>query len=163
MTFSVSSLVRAVAICAVLVLAGLTSVALGAVRAHRASTTTLRTEKTKRGTVLETTTGRALYMFSLDSKSASRCSGKCSAAWPAVTGTVKVAKGSGLNPKLLGRTRRGQATYGGHPLYTYARDSRGQTRGEGISAFGGHWYLISPRGAAVRPKQKYCKTLCQGY
>jgi predicted lipoprotein with Yx(FWY)xxD motif len=158
-----SNILRLAAVCAACVLSGLSGAAMAASRGHRASGTMLTMEKTKLGNVAATTAGRAVYMFSLDSGAASKCSGKCSATWPAVTGSVRVANGSGLNPKLLGKNSHGQATYGGHPLYSYVRDSKGQTKGEGSSAFGGHWYLVGPRGTAVKPKKKYCKTLCQGY
>jgi hypothetical protein len=55
---------------------------------------------------------------------------------------------------MLGTTRRSngsrQVTYNNHPLYTYVLDKRaGQTKGEGISAFGARWYAVSARGKAV--------------
>jgi predicted lipoprotein with Yx(FWY)xxD motif len=157
-----SNILRISALCVACVLLGLTGAAVAAGRAHRASSTTLTTEKAKVGKVAATTGGWAVYMFSHDSGSTSRCSGRCSASWRAVTGSVKVASGSGLNPKLLGKNSRGQATYAGHPLYTYAHDARGQTKGEGANSFGGHWYLVGPRGSAVKPPQQ-CHPLCQAY
>ena len=41
-------------------------------------------------------------------------------------------------------------TYNHHPLYTFVKDKRkGQTNGEGLSAFGAKWYAVSPAGARV--------------
>jgi hypothetical protein len=43
-----------------------------------------------------------------------------------------------------------QVTYDGHPLYTFASDSGPhQITGEGINAFGGYWYVISPSGKPI--------------
>lgn len=127
--------------------------------------TTLKTGQAKQGRIIVTSGERAVYMFTRDSRSKSNCSGKCPAAWPPVTGSATVAKGSGLDPKLLGTIRRGsqaQVTYNHHPLYLFAKDSPHKIKGEGANAFGGHWYLLGPRGGAVKPKT-YCKTVCQGY
>ena len=53
-----------------------------------------------------------------------------------------------------GTTRRSngsrQVTYNKHPLYTYTLDKKaGQTKGEGILAFGAKWYAVSAKGTAV--------------
>jgi predicted lipoprotein with Yx(FWY)xxD motif len=55
---------------------------------------------------------------------------------------------------LIGTTPRSdgkpQVTYNGHPLYGYQGDSNaGDTNGQGISAFGGAWYVLSATGDAV--------------
>jgi predicted lipoprotein with Yx(FWY)xxD motif len=55
---------------------------------------------------------------------------------------------------MLGTTARSngtkQATYNGHPLYTYAGDTTpGQTTGEGLNQFGAEWYAVSPQGKKV--------------
>jgi predicted lipoprotein with Yx(FWY)xxD motif len=42
-------------------------------------------------------------------------------------------------------------TYNHHPLYTFVKDTKkGQTNGEGLSAFGAKWYAVSPAGKAVK-------------
>jgi hypothetical protein len=42
-------------------------------------------------------------------------------------------------------------TYGGHPLYLYSGDSHaGQVNGQGITSFGGAWWLLSSSGHAVK-------------
>ena len=44
-----------------------------------------------------------------------------------------------------------QLTYNGHPLYTFSGDGRaGDISGQGSSAFGGRWYVVSPDGSAIR-------------
>jgi Secreted repeat of unknown function len=43
-----------------------------------------------------------------------------------------------------------QATYDGHPLYTYAGDSSaGQVNGNGLKASGGLWWAMTPSGAKL--------------
>jgi predicted lipoprotein with Yx(FWY)xxD motif len=43
-----------------------------------------------------------------------------------------------------------EATYAGHPLYTYAGDSKpGDTLGQGLDQFGAEWYALAPDGKKV--------------
>jgi predicted lipoprotein with Yx(FWY)xxD motif len=43
-----------------------------------------------------------------------------------------------------------QVTYNGHPLYLYQGDEKaGDTQGQGITAFGGGWYALTPAGNQV--------------
>jgi predicted lipoprotein with Yx(FWY)xxD motif len=55
--------------------------------------------------------------------------------------------------KLGSMTRtdgRAQVTYAGHPLYTYAGDSRsGDTAGQGLAQFGAEWYVLAPSGHKI--------------
>jgi predicted lipoprotein with Yx(FWY)xxD motif len=126
--------------------------------AHSASSTTLGTEKVKLGKVIDTSAGRAVYLFTKDSGVKSNCTGSCVRYWPPLiaSGSVTVAKGSGLDPKLLGTTRRSdgkaQVTYNHHPLYLDTGDHRrGDINGEGAKAFAGRWYLVTPSGKAAKP------------
>jgi hypothetical protein len=55
---------------------------------------------------------------------------------------------------LLGTTHRTdgklQVTYHGHPLYFFVNDKKaGATSGEGVKAFGGKWYALSPAGVKI--------------
>ena len=55
---------------------------------------------------------------------------------------------------MLGMIRRkdgsAQVTYNGKPLYYFAGDQKpSSTAGEGISAQGGEWYLVSPTGDKI--------------
>ena len=86
----------------------------------------------------------------------STCFGKCAANWPPLDVSGKPTEGSGANAELVGTTSRpggkSQVTYNGHPLYLFAGDKNpGDTNGEGVNAFGGSWYALSPAGDQVTP------------
>jgi predicted lipoprotein with Yx(FWY)xxD motif len=122
--------------------------------ASTASGATVGTRKTGLGTILVDSTGRTLYLFEKDKGDKSSCSGACASAWPPSTATAKPKPAAGVNAAMLGTTTRSdatkQATYNGHPLYTYAGDTTpGQTSGEGLNQFGAEWYAVSPRGTKV--------------
>jgi predicted lipoprotein with Yx(FWY)xxD motif len=111
------------------------------------------------GNVLVDRQGRTLYLFERDSGTMSACTGACAVNWPPlrVRGTPLV--GSGAKPSDVGRTARpdgiSQLTYNGHPLYTFVNDKKpGDTNGEGINAFGGSWFAVSPAGARVAPRSQ---------
>ena len=115
---------------------------------------TVSLRKTKLGEVLVNSKGHTLYMFARDKNGKSSCSGSCAKFWPPYLQHGKVTAGSGVKASLLGTTRRSnssmQITYKKHPLYGFALDKRaGQTNGEGNVAFGGKWYAVSAKGAAV--------------
>jgi hypothetical protein len=43
-----------------------------------------------------------------------------------------------------------QVTCEGHPLYLYQGDQQpGDTNGEGLTAFGGSWFVVSPAGNQI--------------
>ena len=114
------------------------------------------TDKTKLGKILVDSRGRTLYLFSSDAGKASSCTGACAAAWPPLRSGSTPAVRGGASAALVGTIARSdgkpQATYHGHPLYTFVKDTRpGATNGEGLAAFGGSWFAVSPTGAAVRP------------
>ena len=107
------------------------------------------------GTFLVDGNGRALYLWDADHGSASTCTGACAQAWPplTITGTPKAS--GAVKASLLGTTKRAdgslEATYAGHPLYTFAGDSRaGQTTGEGNTGFGAPWWVVTPAGKALQ-------------
>ena len=106
---------------------------------------TLKTATIGSVTVLTSATGRTLYWFAPDSPAASRCTGSCAVYWPPVTGTP--AAGPGVTTGKLGTIKRPggttQATYDGHPLYTYIGDNApGQARGNKLDLNGGYWYEV---------------------
>jgi predicted lipoprotein with Yx(FWY)xxD motif len=114
------------------------------------------TRKTSLGTIVVDARGRTLYMFMKDKRNKSACSGACATNWPPLVTSAKPTAGAGAKSSLLGTTKRSdghlQATYNGHPLYRFLLDGKaGQTKGEGISAFGGMWYAVSPSGTKVMP------------
>jgi predicted lipoprotein with Yx(FWY)xxD motif len=48
-----------------------------------------------------------------------------------------------------------QATYDGHPLYTFAGDkSPGQNKGNGVNASGGLWWEMTVDGSTPSPAAK---------
>jgi predicted lipoprotein with Yx(FWY)xxD motif len=126
--------------------------------ASAGTTAVLKTEKSSLGTVLANSAGLTVYWFAADHGDTSACTGACAAAWPPVTGVPQAATGVTLSGKLGTITRAGgvkQATYNGHPLYTYAGDSSpGQVNGNDVDGFGAYWYAItigSSTGASTAP------------
>jgi predicted lipoprotein with Yx(FWY)xxD motif len=99
--------------------------------------------------VLTNASGKTLYWFVPDTSTTSKCTGTCATFWPPVTGPVTA--GSGVTGTLGTITRSDgstQATYDGHPLYTFAGDSAaGQAKGNGLNEQGGVWYEMEVSGA----------------
>jgi predicted lipoprotein with Yx(FWY)xxD motif len=111
------------------------------------------------GNVLVDRQGRTLYLFGRDSGMTSSCTSACAVNWPPLGIHGKPAVGSGAHVSDVGTTTRSdgrsQLTYNGHPLYTFVNDKKpGDTNGEGIKAFGGSWFAVSPSGAKVTPPSK---------
>jgi predicted lipoprotein with Yx(FWY)xxD motif len=118
---------------------------------HRA---TVRVASSRLGRVLVDSAGRTLYLFKADSRTKSACSGACATAWPPLLVTGKPIAGTGLIASKLGTiTRPGgrkQVSYNGHPLYLFIKDRKpGQTTGQGLTAFGAAWFVVSPVGNQV--------------
>jgi predicted lipoprotein with Yx(FWY)xxD motif len=94
-----------------------------------------------------------LYAFSADTTTSSACSGACARIWPPLLTDrpPAAAAGSGVVQSHLGANLRAdgtfQVTYFGHPLYLFARGFTGTT-GEGITAFGGTFRVVSLAGMA---------------
>ena len=102
-------------------------------------------------TVLTNAQGFAVYSFAPDTMTKSDCTGACAAAWPPVKGPATA--GAGLTGKL-GTIKRSdgstQATYNGHPLYTFVKDTGpGTDKGNGVNAFGGLWHALTASGSAA--------------
>jgi len=103
-------------------------------------------------TVLTDARGFAVYSFAPDTMTTSDCNGACAAAWPPVKGPVTAA--AGLTGKL-GTIKRSdgsaQATFDGHPLYTFVKDTGpGTDTGNGVNAFGGLWHALTASGSAAQ-------------
>jgi predicted lipoprotein with Yx(FWY)xxD motif len=106
------------------------------------------------GKILVNTQGRTLYLFQRDSGTKSTCTGACATFWPPLRASGKPAVGSGASGSLLATSTRPdgstQITYNGHPLYLYSGDQKpGDTKGEGLTAFGGSWFALTPAGAQL--------------
>jgi predicted lipoprotein with Yx(FWY)xxD motif len=116
-----------------------------------ASSSALRTAAIGGAAVLTNAQGFTLYSFAPDTATVSKCTGGCAQIWPPVTGPATAGPGV---PGTLGTIARSdgatQATYNGHPLYTYAGDTRpGQASGNGINASGGIWHEVTTSGTAA--------------
>ena len=105
---------------------------------------TLKTTKISGIAVLTNANGLTLYWFVPDTAVTSKCTGTCTAYWPPVTGNPMA--GPGVTGKLGSINRPGggvQATYDGHPLYTYVGDDGpGQANGNDLNLNGGLWYEV---------------------
>jgi predicted lipoprotein with Yx(FWY)xxD motif len=116
--------------------------------------------------VLTNASGKTLYWFVPDTSTTSKCTGTCATFWPPVTGPVTA--GSGVTGTLGTITRPDgstQATYDGHPLYTFAGDSAaGQAKGNGLNEQGGVWYEMEVSGAtpAAQPAGAATSTATSG-
>jgi len=104
-------------------------------------------------TILTTTRGRTLYGLSAETKGRFICTGTCLSTWhPLVvpagvkpTGPVKLA----TIERPDGRT---QVTFEGHPLYSFAGDSKaGDVNGEGIKDVG-TWHAATTSKASPAPE-----------
>ncbi len=105
---------------------------------------TLKTARIGGVDVLTNANGLTLYWFAPDTRTSSECTGSCAIYWPPVSGNP--AASPGVTGKLGTIKRPGgglQATYEGHPLYTYIGDSApGQANGNDLDLNGGFWYDI---------------------
>jgi predicted lipoprotein with Yx(FWY)xxD motif len=106
------------------------------------------------GKILVDSQGRTLYMFQKDSGTHSACTGACASAWPPLRANGKPTVGTGANASLVATTARSdgkpQIVYNGHPVYLYQGDQKpGDTNGQGLTAFGGGWFALSPAGSQV--------------
>ncbi|MGE5433649.1 MAG: hypothetical protein ACM3S3_02570 [Candidatus Doudnabacteria bacterium] len=112
----------------------------------------------KLGKILVDSRGRTLYLFK-HSASRGACIGACAKAWPPLRSSGKPVVRGGAKASLAGTIARSdgrpQATYNGHPLYLFVKDTTsGDTKGEALTAFGGTWFAVSPAGNLVKPKPK---------
>ncbi len=130
-----------------------------------ASGNQVKTTTISGATVLTNAKGRTLYWFALDTATKSMCNGSCATFWPPVAGPVTA--GTGVTGKL-GTIKRSdgstQATYNGHPLYTYSGDSGpGQANGNGVNSSGGVWHEVTVSGAAPASSPSSSSTGGGGY
>jgi predicted lipoprotein with Yx(FWY)xxD motif len=116
-----------------------------------ASSSALKTAKIGSATVLTNAKGLTLYWFAPDTATKSNCNGSCAHYWPPVKGPATA--GSGVTGTLATIKRADgsvQATWNGHPLYTYISDTApGQAKGNGLNLSGGVWHEVTISGAAA--------------
>ena len=130
---------------------GSTSSAAAPASSAAASSGALKTTKIGGVAVLTNAEGFTLYWFVPDTSTKSNCNGSCATYWPPVKGPATA--GTGVTGKLATITRSDgsiQATYNGHPLYTYVGDKApGQAKGNGLNLSGGVWHEVTVSGAAA--------------
>ena len=116
-----------------------------------AGSSALKTAKIGGATVVTNAKGLTLYWFVPDTATTSKCSGSCATFWPPVKGPATA--GAGVTGTLATITRADgsvQATYNGHPLYTYVGDhAPGQVAGDGLNVNGGVWHEVTVSVAAA--------------
>lgn len=129
------------------------------------STSALKTMSIGGATVLTNAQGMTLYWFVPDTSTTSNCNGTCAKYWPPVKGPATA--GSGVTGTLGTITRSDgsmQATWNGHPLYTYVADTApGQNKGNGLNASGGVWHEVTLSGAAPASAQPSASAGGGGY
>lgn len=113
----------------------------------------IKTVSSDYGKVVADAKGEALYLFTKEKGTKSRCYGDCAAAWPPILTKGTPRAGNGVTESKLGTTKRRdgklQVTYNGQPLYYYRADSPGQILCQDVAEFGGTWYVVKPSGAPV--------------
>jgi predicted lipoprotein with Yx(FWY)xxD motif len=105
----------------------------------------------KVGAVLVDSKGFTVYDFHKDKGTTSSCYGACAEGWPPVLTEGAPSSGEGAKAAKLGTTKRKdgttQVTYAGHPVYTFAGDSKpGEANGNNVDAFGAEWYALKGNG-----------------
>jgi len=125
--------------------AGSTSSGGAASSAPAAGSSALKTAKIGGAAVVTNAKGFTLYWFVPDTATTSKCNGSCATFWPPVKGPATA--GAGVTGKLATIKRADgsvQATYNGHPLYTYVADTApGQAKGNGLNLSGGVWHEVT--------------------
>lgn len=116
-----------------------------------ASANALKTMNINGTTVVTNAKGLTVYSFAPDTSTTSKCNGACATIWPPVKGPATA--GAGVTGKLATITRAdgsAQASYNGHPVYTYTGDSApGQANGNGLNVNGGVWHEVPASGGAA--------------
>jgi predicted lipoprotein with Yx(FWY)xxD motif len=110
----------------------------------------LKTASIGGATVLTNSKGFTVYSFALDTPATSNCNGTCAANWPPVKGSVTAPGVTGTFGTIKRSDGSVQATFNGHPLYTFTADTApGQAKGNGLNAFGGVWHVDTTSGSAA--------------
>jgi len=105
--------------------------------------------------VLTTAQGFTVYMFAIDTPTKSNCNATCLGFWPALTGMPSGTGLTGTFGTIKGTGGITQATYDGHPLYLFVKDTKpGQISGNGVNTSGGLWYALTPSGAKLAKAPK---------
>ena len=91
--------------------------------------------------------GFTLYSFAPDTPTKSNCNGTCAQYWPPVKGPATASGVTGTFGTIKRADGSTQATFDGHPLYTFVGDTApGQNKGNGLNAAGGLWHEATTSG-----------------
>jgi predicted lipoprotein with Yx(FWY)xxD motif len=115
------------------------------------------------GTVLVNGQGQTLYMLTSEKDGKITCTqaNGCTQAWPETrlaNGATAATAGSGVQSSLLGTVKDAsgnlEVTYNHWPLYTFSGDAGpGVAKGQGLTSFGGTWYVLNGSGNPVTSGQ----------
>jgi predicted lipoprotein with Yx(FWY)xxD motif len=109
----------------------------------------LKTATIGGATVLTNAKGFTLYSFAPDTPTKSNCNGACAQFWPPVKGPATASGVTGTFGTIKRSDGSVQATFDGHPLYTFAADTApGQAKGNGLNEEGGVWHEAVTSGTA---------------
>jgi predicted lipoprotein with Yx(FWY)xxD motif len=110
----------------------------------------LKTATIGGATVLTNAKGFTLYSFAPDTPTKSNCNGTCAQNWPPVKGSATASGVTGTFSTIKRSDGSVQATFDGHPLYTFVGDTApGQAKGNGLNAAGGLWHEVTTSGTAA--------------
>jgi predicted lipoprotein with Yx(FWY)xxD motif len=105
----------------------------------------------KLGVIVTDAQGRTLYTLTNGGKPVA-CTGMCTHVWPPLLLPTGVTTPTGTNVTgltVVSMNGGEQVAYRGDPLYRFAGDTKaGDTRGQGITSFGGTWHAASTSAAA---------------
>lgn len=105
------------------------------------------------GTILTGPNGMTLYQYTKDNPGVSNCYDQCATNWPPLVlkAGEQPAAPAGLKGTLGTTTRKDgsiQATWGGRPLYYWAKDKApGDTTGQNVNSV---WFVLNPDGPTVK-------------
>ena len=134
--------------------------------AGAATGASLDAKKVGSAMLLTNSKGHTLYWFVPDTSTQSKCNGTCAHYWPPVPGPATAMAGVKGTLSVITRSDgTKQATWNGHPLYTYVGDpAPGQAKGNGLNLSGGVWHDIVLSGAAApAPKKSTSSSGGNGY
>jgi predicted lipoprotein with Yx(FWY)xxD motif len=136
-------LITGVSVLALAVLGGSVAAAGGGGPAYAGGG--LRTAQAGGVNVLVNAKGFTLYWFALDTPTKSACNGTCADYWKPLKGPATLSAGvTGRLATIKRSDGSVQATFDGHPLYTYVSDTApGQASGNGINLDGGVWHEVT--------------------
>ena len=97
--------------------------------------------------VVDSATGKTLYLWAKDTDENSQCYDQCATFWPPLITQAKTVAANGVTTGKFGVSTRKdgtqQVTFNSRPLYFFARDvAPGDTNGQGSTGFGAVWTVI---------------------